>query len=191
MRGLVLLAAWLAFLWGDWESSVSTLFIFALMMMPYILKRWYKLHLPFMLDLGIVGFIFITLFLGHIGRFYDHIIFWDKFVHLQSGILLGATGFVLVYLLNDNPKSKLNLSPFFLAVFAVAFSLAMGALWEIVEFAGDGIFGSSWQINNADTMWDLIADLIGALIISTFGYFWMHAHKRLPLTPWFIRIFKK
>lgn len=190
MRILVLLAAGLAFWWGETEASISTLFIFILMMAPYLLRRRYGIHLPFALDLGIVGFIFLTLFLGHMGSFYDYIPFWDKFVHFQSGILLGASGFVLVYMFNENKRTKLNLTPFFISVFAVAFSIAVGAIWEIVEFAGDSITGSAWQANNTDTMYDLIADALGAVFVSTIGYFWMHRHKRLPLTPWFIKFFR-
>ncbi|HBM45976.1 MAG: hypothetical protein UT05_C0001G0047 [Parcubacteria group bacterium GW2011_GWF2_38_76] len=190
MRILVLIAAGLFFLWGDWESSVSTVIIFILMLTPSFLKERYRLHLPFALEIGVVAFIFITLFLGHLASFYDYIPFWDKFVHLQSGILLGATGFIIIYILNENKSAMLNLSPGFIAVFAITFSLALGAVWEIVEFVGDSIFGSAWQASNTDTMWDLIADIIGSLIVSITGYFWMYRHKRLPFTPWFVRIFK-
>jgi len=65
------------------------------------------------------------------------------------------------------------------------------------EFAGDAYFSqhivnySYWQTSNADTMWDLIADGTGALIVSVIGYFWMYRHKRLPFTPWLLKILKK
>jgi hypothetical protein len=184
MCALVLVAAAVFLLRGDWEAALSTGLIFILMLVPSVLKERYRLYLPFALDLGIVGFIFLTLFLGGIAHFYEWVPFWDKFLHLQSGFLLGAAGYVLVYVLNENKKMPLNLSPGFVSLFAVTFSLTIGVVWEVSEFAGDAVFGSTWQPSGADTMWDLIADGAGALITSIAGYFWMYRHKRLPFTPW-------
>ena len=200
LHALVLIGAVFFLVRGDWESAVSAVLIFLLMFVPSVLKERYRLYLPFTLDLGIVTFIFLTFFLGEVGRFYDRVPFWDKALHFQSGLLLGATGYVVLYILNEHKNSKLNLSPLFVSVFAVAFSLAIGAVWEMIEFAADSYFSthianySLWQANNADTMWDLIADGAGALIVSVVGYFWMHYHKRLPFTPWMLRFkdkFKK
>lgn len=189
MNALVLVAAG-AFLWrGNFESALSASIIFLIMFVPSLLRERYRMYLPFAIEFGIVIFMFSTLFLGEVARFYYYVPFWDKFTHFQSGLLLGASGYVLVYLLNEHREISLGLSPLFVSIFAVAFSLAIGAGWEIFEFAGDSIFGNHWQTDAADTMWDLIADLVGALIISIVGYFWMHRHKRLPFTPWVLRIF--
>ncbi|MEK7479671.1 MAG: hypothetical protein AAB665_00115 [Patescibacteria group bacterium] len=184
MCALVLVAAGVFLLRGDWEAALSTGLVFFLMLVPSIVKGRYRLYLPFALDLGIVGFTFLTLFLGGVAHFYDRIPFWDKFLHLQSGLLLGAAGYVLLYILNENKRMPLNLSPGFVSLFAVTFSLAIGVVWEVSEFFGDAVFGSSWQPSSVDTMWDLIADGAGALITSIAGYFWMYRYKRLPFTPW-------
>ncbi len=192
LMGLLMLAAAAFFVFrGNWASAVSTILIFLLMFVPSILKERYRVYLPFAIELGLVVFIFFTLFLGEVGRFYDRIPLWDKFLHFQSGLLLGATGYVLVYVLNEHKKTHLGLSPGFVSMFAVTFSLAIGAGWEMIEFAGDYLFSSHWQASNADTMWDLIADGGGALLISIIGYFWMYRHKRLPFTPWMLRIKEK
>jgi|SRR3989344_1531310 len=193
MCALVLVAAGIFLLWGDWQSSVSTALIFAIMLAPSILKERYRLYLPFALELAIVAFIFLTLFLGGIAHFYDRIPFWDKFLHVQSGLLLGATGYVFVYILNEHKRTHLNLSPGFVSLFAVTFSLSIGVMWEVFEFAGDLIFRTTyWQGEGiADTMIDLIADGAGALFVSITGYFWMYRHKRLPFTPWLLRVLKE
>ncbi len=167
MCALVLVAAGVFLLRGDWEAALSTALIFFLMLVPSVLKERYRLYLPFALDLGVVGFIFLTLFLGGIAHFYDWVPFWDKFLHLQSGFLLGAAGYVLVYILNENKKTPLNLSPGFVSLFAVTFSLALGVAWEVFEFAGDTWFGQAeWQAENADTLGGLLAHGAGALIAS-------------------------
>ena len=191
MRVLVVLAAILFLVRGDWESFWSTLLVVALMSAPSFLKSRYRIYLPFSLDLGIVAFIFVSLFLGGIEDLYGQIAIWDKFVHFQSGLLLSITGFVLVYTLNESEQTPIDLSPGFVAFFAVVFSLAFGALWEMGEFVGDTIAGSTWQNGLADTMWDLIADFTGALAISVAGYFWMYRHKRLPFTPRFLKLIKR
>ena len=190
---LVLVAAGVFLLRGDLSSAVSATLIFFLMLAPTIAKERYRLYLPFKLELAIVLFIFLTLFLGSVAQFYDWIPFWDKFLHFQSGLLLGATGYVLVYILNEHKKIHLNLSPGFVSLFAVTFSISMGVVWEVFEFTSDLILGSTlWQgVGVTDTMLDLIADGVGALIISIAGYFWMYRYKRLPFTPWPLRMFKE
>ena len=191
MRILVILASILFLIRGDLESFWGALFVVALMSVPGFLKSRYRIYLPFSLDLGIVSFIFLTLFLGGMEDLYGQITLWDKIVHFQSGLLLSITGFVLVYTLNEAERSPIDLSPGFIAFFSVVFSLAFGALWEIAEFFGDTAFGSTWQNGLADTMWDLVADFGGALVIAIIGYFWMYRHKRLPFTPRFLSLIEK
>jgi hypothetical protein len=191
MRVLVVLAAVLFLIRGDWESSVGTFLVAVLMILPSFIRRRYRIYLPFAIDFGLVSFIFISLFLGGIDDFYGFIPLWDKIVHFQSGLLFSGTGFVVIYLLNESERTPIELSPGFVAVFAIAFSLAIGAIWEIAEFTGDEIFGSHWQAGNSDTMWDLIADLSGAIVFSVGGYFWMYRHKRLPFTPVFLKFMEE
>ena len=191
MRAAILVAALYFGIRGDWASVFSTVFVFVLMSAPSVLKYRYRFYLPFALDLSIVGFVFATLFLGHLANFYDYIPLWDKFVHFQSGLILGIAGFVLVYTLNEQKSIHLDLSPGFVSFFAVTFSLAIGVVWEVVEFIADSLFGVDWQNGNADTMWDLIAAGAGALIVSVAGYFWMYRKARLPFTPRLFRFFQK
>lgn len=48
-------------------------------------------------------------------------------------------------------------------------TLALGAFWEIMEFASDQILATSYQHGLDDTMWDLITDLVGGGIIGVLG----------------------
>ena len=191
MRVLVGVAA-LGFAWErDWASVFATLLIAALMFVPPLLKEYYKVYLPFALEFGIVAFIFLTLFLGWIEQFYDRIPLWDAFLHFQSGLLLGATGYVLVYILNEQHTRKLSLSPGFVTFFATTFSITVGVLWEIFEFVADTISTTTyWQGNDlGDTMYDLIANAVGTLIVGIVGYIWMRHRQRLPFPPRLLRIF--
>ncbi len=191
MRILVVLAALLFLTRGDWESFASTLFVALLMSIPSFIKGRYRVYIPFTIDFGIVTFIFLSLFLGGVEELYSSILYWDKLVHFQSGLVFSGTGFVVVYLLSESERTPIELSPGFLALFAIVFSIAIGAMWEVAEFAGDAIFHSHWQRDNIDTMSDLIADGVGAIIFSIGAYFWMYRHKRLPFTPQFLKFIEK
>ena len=64
-----------------------------------------------------------------------------------------------------------------MGVFAFTFAMSFGVLWEIFEFMMDITFSLSMQKPSAndpagltDTMWDLIVDGVGALIIAMLGY---------------------
>lgn len=184
MRGLMILAFLLFLLSNDWMDAFNTALIFLLMLVPSILKKRYDVYLPFELDVAIVGFIFLTLFLGARGNYYERFPFWDDILHLQSGLLLGIVGFVLVYILNGQKTRALELSPGFISFFAVTFSVAISVMWEIYEYVIDLSFGFNMQKSGLpDTMGDLIVNAIGALVVGILGYIWMKRRQRLPFTP--------
>ena len=104
-------------------------------------------------------------------------------VSLMDGAMLGALGFSLVSLLNEDKRVPMEMSPFFIALFAFCFALACGVVWEIYEFTLDGIMQLNMQkyalqdgtliVGRAallDTMEDLIVDTLGALAVCVVGY---------------------
>ena len=112
-------------------------------------------------------------------------------LHTFSGAMLGALGFSLVGILNDEPRVHINLSPFFVAFFAFCFAVAMGAIWEIYEFTVDGLLQLNMQkymLENGtalvgraalmDTMEDLIVDAVGALTVTVLGYVLLRNRQR-------------
>ena len=76
--------------------------------------------------------------------------------------------------------------------FAFMFALGAGALWEIFEFTMDSLFGMNMQkpmlgdpSGLTDTMWDLIVDATGALVISVLGWRYLkNPDKRSFLERW-------
>jgi hypothetical protein len=73
-------------------------------------------------------------------------------------------------------------------LFSFCFALAIGALWEIYEFAMDSIFGLNMQKSGlVDTMWDLVVDAGGAFVASLIGYFYI----KLDRGPLIKRILRK
>src|SRR5947207_1122989 len=63
---------------GKFSLAFATLLVFLLMLLPNLLRRRYRLYLPFTLEFGMVLFIFLTFFLGQIQDYYDAVPHWDK-----------------------------------------------------------------------------------------------------------------
>jgi hypothetical protein len=184
MRFIVMLSVVGFFIFRDWMSMVNAILILFLMLIPRLIKSVYSIYLPFGLELAIVGFIFLSVFLGSLRNYYEKFPLWDGILHFQSGMLLGVVGFVVVYVLNTGTKTKLTMSPGFVAFFAVCFSLAMSVAWEVFEYAGDSWFGYTMQESGLpDTMGDLIVNGAGAIVVAVLGYLWMKKSKQLPFSP--------
>jgi hypothetical protein len=63
-----------------------------------------------------------------------------------------------------DPKDHTNLQHYTgLGIVAFALGVAVGGLWEIVEWSSDNTLGSRLQLSNDDTVGDLIADSLGSL----------------------------
>ena len=153
------------------------------MVLPSIITKKLRLEIPSTMYLIYWLFLYCAIFLGEIRNFYYIVPHFDTILHTFSGAMLGALGFSFISLLNKEPKIDLILSPVFVALFAFCFGVTLGALWEIYEFAVDGIMGVNMQkfalsdgtdlIGRnalADTMKDIIVDTIGAFSASLFGY---------------------
>jgi len=137
----------------------------------------HRIHIPAELQLAAIGFVFASLFLGEIRDYYTRFWWWDMALHTMSGFLLGILGFLLVHMMNETERIHVQMKPGFVAFFAFMFALGVGALWEIFEFTMDRLFGMNMQkpmlgdpSGLTDTMWDLIVDALGALVISIMGW---------------------
>jgi uncharacterized membrane protein YjdF len=138
-----------------------------------------------------VLFLFASFFLGEIQRYYERITWWDQALHVASGLLLGVLGFLLVYVLNANKRIDLHLRPGFVALFAFLFAVSVGTLWELFEFAMDSFFGMNMQKTRfndpsglTDTMWDLFVDMLGALAISIYGWWYLNDPEQSFIERW-------
>ena len=157
--------------------------------LPSMISRRWRIIVPNTVYILYFIFLYCAIYLGEILEFYYIVPHWDTMLHAFSGAMLGAFGFVLVDLLNRDVKVHVNLSPFFVSLFAFCFALAFGSLWEIYEFSFDGLLGINMQKYMSqqgvslvghealkDTMKDIITDAIAALLVSLIGYFSARKH---------------
>ncbi|MDR0898227.1 MAG: hypothetical protein LBN04_10270 [Oscillospiraceae bacterium] len=153
------------------------------MMLPSLLSRKWAIPIPSFIYVLYYVFLYCAIFLGEVFSFYYRVPHWDTILHMFSGAMLGALGFILVNILNEDAHVRVQLSPFFVSLFAFCFSMAMGALWEIYEYTVDGAMGLNMQkfITEAgealagraalvDTLQDIISDALAALAVSAAGF---------------------
>jgi len=154
--------------WINVFVSLSTLFIISL---PSIIERKFRIDYPSEFEILILFFIYASVYLGDMHDFYLKFWWWDIPLHALSGMIFGAVGFSLIYILNSSQRTGIKLTPGFMAAFAFCFSLAAGSLWEIYEFLMDELFGMELQrFGLKDNMWDMIFNTAGAFLVSLLGY---------------------
>lgn len=162
----------------NWELAGVSILALALSMAPAGLSRRYDLTLPRSFTGLIVAFAFGTLILGEVFDFYEKYWWWDILLHGGSALILGMCGFVFVFYLFEGDRYAAP--PFALAFIGFCFAVTVGAVWEIFEFGMDQIFGMNMQKSGlVDTMWDLIVDVIGAVLGAGAGYFYLAAKARI------------
>lgn len=174
---LAALAVWYLFR-KAWKPMGSLMLVLALTFLPALLEFWVGIRLD---TLGIclyLAILIMTLHLGSTLKFYDKFVWWDRIIHLVSGVLLVNVGVAIT--------QRVQITPTFgVVLFAVSFSLAGHCVWELLEYATDCFSRSDnqrWQKRNidrnhkpeaaiqpaglVDTMNDLLMGLIGAVVSS-------------------------
>lgn len=187
---LIILSLLIAFpisLWeGYWYNAFLTLLAFILILFAWKGQERYEVYLPGELQLTVILFIYIGLFLGGAVNFYDTYPWLDSVMHFTSGLGLGFVGFLIPYSLYKT--GKLEAPPVLLAIFGFSFALSLGSLWEMYEFGMDSFFSLDMQraedleqvygvfktrLGLLDTMKDLLLNAGGTLIASFTGYLYL------------------
>ena len=171
--------AWLIVARRTWDEVVfrglQYVAMLLIMYLPRLLRRRFRIEVPWLLSVFIVVFCFSSLIMGDGLDLYGRVPWWDKLLHAESGFLLSMIALWLIHVImaeND-------------------ISLGLGACWEIIEYTYDSLMGTNTQQFMAtttgsiitpedeplcghsalrDSMQDLILDLVGALIVAVYGF---------------------
>jgi hypothetical protein len=180
--------------WQDLQNAMLIAAIMGVTLLPLLLRRRLSVRMPYAFQIIAVVFVFAALYLGGRQKFYVMFPWWDSLLHFSSGLLLGILGFMLIYLLNEDRRIDLSVKPLFMAIFAFTFALALGVLWEILEFLMDVTLGTVMQTPTpgdpsglTDTMIDLILDGIGAFIVAAYGFYFVRHGSRSFISDWITR----
>lgn len=147
---------------GNKVGRIALIFI-AIIAMKIVFSFTFMKRSKIMYILGLI-FIIMSIYLGNVLNIYTYITYYDKILHLASGIILGIVGFAIYIYFEYKEKNKLNAK--FAVIFTVVFAIAMAGAWEMWEFSTDQIFGLTSQNNSLlDTMTDIICGTVGGVLI--------------------------
>ncbi|XLQ20380.1 MAG: hypothetical protein ACKUBY_01190 [Candidatus Moraniibacteriota bacterium] len=156
---------------GHWLGTFNAGLTLFVTFLPNILQKKWNIVYP--IELWIVALLFVmaALIFGEVFDFYYRFVWWDAALHTLSGFVIAMIAFIVVKQLNENIDIRVTLSPLFIALFAVCFSMSIGVVWEIFEYTMDSAFGTNMQKSGlVDTMQDLIVCTIGSVTVGIMGY---------------------
>lgn len=156
---------------GSLERNVSVvvnaIFALGITLLPGVLANDFDVHL----GSGLSLFITVAVFLHSLGMvgLYDRFWWWDHLTHVLSAALVASIGYATTRALDDYSEA-VYFPGEFLAVFVFLFTVALGVLWELAEHVGRevAIAGGFEPVlivyGLEDTMWDLVFDMVGAVV---------------------------
>jgi hypothetical protein len=163
-----------AVLRDDFETAGIAGIGLVLSFIPQLIVRRLRLKLPLAYEMVVLGFIVASIMLGELFDAYSQLWWWDSALHLSSGVIIGYIGYMILFVFHL--RGKLKLSAGMVAFLTFSVSMMVAALWEVVEFTIDQVWGSTMQHGNTDTMKDIILAMGGSLVATAAAYW----HYRWP-----------
>lgn len=150
-----------------------TLVSFALLFIVPILFKILKWKPVYEIYILALIFIFLASLLGSSFRFYDHVPYWDKYVHAFSGVLGALLSYLVFCLLYKSKNIEKDRQPL-MYVFVNAFNIMIATLWELFEYSGLVLFdydGIRHYVSGVhDSMTDIIVCILGGFLTCYFIY---------------------
>lgn len=146
----------------SWQSPVFFSLMLLVMVVPYIIKKLFRVKISRILTCCFYFIIFASAFLGREIGLYSKISEYDTILHFLCGVYVGMCGISVFLLLNKgNYKNKL-----LMYVFMVCFVMLVGSLWEIFRYLINLIVYSAPAdgYGMLDTIIDMSADFVGSLV---------------------------
>jgi hypothetical protein len=148
----------------EWEMGIASLFYTVLSILPVTIFNRFGLPVPWAFELIIAIPIFFHIGGGVLGLY---TIYWfDDLLHIYASGLISFSTIIVLYLLAKYTGSFFKATTWVMVFLAIMVTLAIGALWEIAEFASDQTLATTEQGSNYDTMTDLIYNIIGGSAVA-------------------------
>ena len=145
LRILVILSMVGQSIHGNWNNVFLCIVTLILFTFPTFISKKFNISLPTTLEIIVYLFIYASEILGEIQNFYGIFSHWDTMLHTLNGFLCAAVGFSLVDILNNHEDFHIQLTPIFLSLVSICFSMTIGVLWEFGEFSVDYFFNKDMQ----------------------------------------------
>jgi hypothetical protein len=157
---------------GNRDSAVVAGMGLAVTMIPVLITRFSGWRVPRNLELTFVFAMFLQ-YSSESLKLFELLTYWDKIVHPAEIFL--ATGVATFLLLGYRECRQLDIPDGLAAFGAMLFGMALGASWELVEFAFDWFGNANLQKSNADTLTDILTNDAGAIFGALYA-FWLWRH---------------
>ena len=165
---LILVYTILSFFQGQYFTFIAGVVSLFLTLIPFMIKKKFYITLPWILNFFIVFALYLNMAGIYFQWYHQYSPFYDKFGHFFGSVTVALLSFAYVAIIER--YSKIKLGRFNSFIFIILFTMTLGSLWEIGEFATDQLLGTENQHGLVDTMYDLIFDLIGGILIATLSY---------------------
>jgi len=140
--------------------------------LPALLRRDWGLRL----SPGLTFVVTLAVLLHALGMvgLYEEVWWYDHLTHTLSAMLVAAVGYATTRAI-DLHTDAVSFPPRFLSLFLLLFTLALGVLWEVLEFlarlgaAAIDVEAVLIQYGLEDTILDLVFDTVGAVLVALFG----------------------
>lgn len=131
---------------------------------PIIVEKWARIRIPTSIQWQYAVLLLAGPYVGEHWQMYHLWDPWDKWVHFYSGFFIA---FAIVFALGVTLRRyQLILPPWVEAVILISVKASVALFWEVAEFIWDGIFGTSAQDDNFDTMTDMILGTTPGFLIA-------------------------
>jgi len=152
---------------------VNATFSLSVTLLPVVLARDFDVHF----DPWLVLWITVAALLHSVGMvgIYDSVWWWDHLTHAFSAALVTAVGYATVVAI-DRHSESIHFPPAFLWVFVFLLTVAIGVVWETMEFLTRELARVAGMrpvlivYGIEDTILDLVFDCVGALLAAA----WIH-----------------
>jgi hypothetical protein len=172
LRALLLALTLWQLVTGNRNSAVVAGMGLAVTMIPVLITRFSGWRVPRNLELTFVFGMFLQ-YTSESLKLFELLTYWDKIVHPAEIFL--ATGVATFLLLGYRESRQLDIPDGLAAFGAMLFGMALGASWELIEFALDWFGNANLQKSNADTLTDVLTNDAGAIFGALFA-FWLWRH---------------
>ncbi|HIW45532.1 MAG TPA: hypothetical protein H9884_01320 [Candidatus Yaniella excrementigallinarum] len=135
-------------------------------LLPILIDRWINLYFPIRVQSHYALLLLAGPYTSGVLNRYDVWPIWDTLVHLYSGFVV--TLIILVVLSATSQRYSITFPLWFEVLVLLAIKVLIAVLWEMGEFAYDHLFspGELAQLNNYDTMIDMLSGLGPAVLIA-------------------------
>ncbi len=156
---------------GDYILFLRGILPMFIVVLPFLLEKYYDIVTPAFLDL-IITLAFFFHQSGVVYGIYTTIPSFDMFTHAFSSIVLATSVAVIFYLLDSNIRD-IRLNRGIMALLIVTVTVTFGVIWEMGEALVDilHLLPQPAQESLADTMQDLSFDMLGSILVAA-GYLW-------------------